>query len=186
MELWEILFILLQQCFSKGMTKTQIRTLKSHYLSRWAVMRHNQKHDQKVLLITDQFVLKNLLPGSTLCYDCLGEMYQGIIPNLSTTTNTKIYNNLVLINNIEFKYKTLDQIAEYINLLTKAVLNPGGRVILSFEHRFLNYNRVAISNSSLISQWAKNLSNFKSLVILNLLGKSQPGYGDYFFCFEYQ
>ena len=168
------------------MTKTQIRMLKSHYLSRWAVLRHNQKNNQKILLLTDQFVLKNLLPGNTLCHNCLGEVYQNIIPNLSTSADSKTYNNLVFLNNIEFKYKTIDQIGEYISLLSKNVLLPGGRVILSFEHRFLIYDRVHISNSSLISQWIQRFPELKLHTMINLLGKSQPGYGDYFFCLTYR
>ena len=168
------------------MTKSHIRTLKSHYLSRWTVLRRNQKQDQKVLLIIDQFVLKNLSHGSTLCVNCLGDMYQGIIENLSTSANEKKYNNLVLINNIEFKYKTLDQIASYLDDLSSKVLLPNARVILSFEHRFLIYNRVDISIDTLLHSWAENLQKFKIHRMFNNRGASQPGYGDYFFCLEYK
>lgn len=168
------------------MGKTHIRTLKSHYLSRWAVLRLNQKQDQKVLLIIDQFVLKNLNKGSTLCVDCLGEMYQGIIENLSTVVDEKKYNNLVLINNIEFKYKTLDQISSYIDELASKVLLPNGRVILSFEHRCLIYNRVDISIDTLLHSWTRNLQKFKIHRTLISRRRSWPGYGDYFFCMEYK
>jgi hypothetical protein len=169
------------------MTKSQIRTLKSHYLSRWAVLRQNQKQDQKVLLLIDQFVLKNLTCGDTLCFDCLGEMYQDIITNLSTEVNkNKKYNSLVLINNLEFKYKTLDQIASYIDELASKVLLPNGRVILSFEHRFLIYNRIDVSVDTMLGSWMQHSKKFKLHRMLNLLGNSQPGYGDYFFCLDYK
>ena len=166
------------------MHKTRIRVLKSHYLERWAVMRHNQKTQQKILLLQDQFVIKNLLPGNTLCHNCLGEMYQDIIPNLSTTAYSK-YNNLVLINNIEFKYKTLDKLTDYLEELSDQLLLPNSRVILSFEHRFLIYDRVGISVQSLFDNWTNGLQKFKLLSKILLLGKSQFGYGDYFFCLEY-
>jgi hypothetical protein len=167
------------------MNKSEIRQLKSHYLARWAVLRHNQKHNDKILLLNDLFVLKNLLPGHTVCYNCLGEMYQGIVPDLSTTIDQHC-NNLVLVNNIEFKYKTLDQIAKYIETLSAQALLPGGRIIMSFEHRFLIYNRVSKSVDSLIKNWTALLKNFKPVVTLSLLGRSQPGYGDHFICLEYR
>ena len=166
------------------MYKIHIRKLKNHYLERWAVLRHNQKNAQKILLIQDHFVIKNLLPGDTLCYNCLGELYQNIISNLSTTADKK-YNNLVLINNVEFKYKTLDKLTEYLVELSDRLLLPKGRLIVSFEHKFLIYDRVGTSVESLFDNWSKNLQKFNLISKILLLGKSQPGYGDYFFCLEY-
>jgi hypothetical protein len=132
----------------------------------------------------DLFVIKNLLLGDTLCYNCLGEMYQTIIPNLSTTADKK-YNNLILVNNIEFKYKTPDELAVYLVELSAQLLLPGGRVIVSFEHRFLIYDRVSISVESLFVTWLKSLQKFNLVSKISLLGKSGYGYGDYFFCLEY-
>lgn len=166
------------------MYQSNIRKLKNHYLARWAVLRHNQKHTHKILLIPDQFVIKNLSPGHTLCYNCLGDMYQDIIPNLSTSADKK-YNNLVLINNLEFKYKTLDQISDHVTAWSDQWLLPHSRLIMSFEHKFLIYDRVGISVESLFDTWSKNLKKFTLISKILLLGRSQPGYGDYFFCLEY-
>jgi hypothetical protein len=162
------------------MHKLQVRKLKSHYQARWGVYRHNQKNINKILLINDLIVLKNLVPGDTLCYECLGEVYRDIIPNLSTTIS-KQYNNLVLVNNLDFKYKTLDQITEYLENIAHNVLIPGGRIILSFEHKFLIYDRVSVSVESLFSHWTANLRKFRLVKMISLFGQSQPGYGDYFF-----
>ena len=167
------------------MRKNKIRTLKSHYQERWAVLRHNQKNTQKILLVQDQFVIKNLVPGDTLCYNCLGEMYQNIIPNLSTTVVDKKYNNLILINNVEFKYKTTHELTEYLSQLSDQLVLPGSRVGVSFEHRFLIYDRVGTSVLSLIDDWLKSLHKFTLVSKILLLGKSPYGYGDYFFCLEY-
>lgn len=142
--------------------------------------RHNQKNVNKILLINDLIVLKNLVPGSTLCHECLGEMYCGIIPNLSTTISRQ-YHNLVLVNNLDFKYKTLDQITEYLENIAHNALLPGSRIILSFEHKFLVYDRVSISVESLFSQWTANLTKFRLVKMISLFGQSRPGYGDYFF-----
>lgn len=166
------------------MDKAQIRLLKNHYQSRWAVLRHNQKYNQKVLLLNDLFVLKNLLPGETLCYNCLGEMYQGIIPGLSVVAN-KRYNNLVLINNIEFKYKTLDQLTLYLEQITDQFALNKSRVVISLSQKYLIYDRVGISVKTLLDSWAYNLKKFKLVNNVSLLGSSQPGYGEHFFCFEY-
>ena len=163
------------------MHKRQIRILKSHYLARWAVMRHNQKNKHKVLLLEDQFVLKNLASGNTLCYNCLGEIYQDIID----LTPGKKYLNLVLINNIEFKYKTVEQVNTWLQELADKLLLPGGRIILSIEHKFLIYNRVEVSIDTLLLSWFNNFKNIKVQQFLNLRGRANPGYGDYFFCVEY-
>jgi hypothetical protein len=163
------------------MTKLQIRRLKSHYLSRWAVMRHNQKNQKKILVLEDQFVLKNLISGSTLCYNCLGEIYQGMI-ELSPGDK---YDNLVLINNIEFINLTVDQTNAWIENLADQFLKPGGRIIISLEHKFIIYNRIEMSVNTLISTWFINSTRLKLIKFLNLLGKTNPGYGDYFFCVDY-
>ena len=183
LETWETFCIQLPLCFLKDMNKFYVRQLKSHYMERWAILRHNQKNVEKKLLLNDLFVLKNLLPGHTLCHNCLGDLYEGIIPNLSTNAD-QYCNNLVLINNIEFKYQTLDQIAKYITTLSMQTLLPGGRIIFSFEHRFLIYNRVNESIDSLLRNWVLSLVNFKPIATLLLLGESPCGYGDYFFCIE--
>lgn len=162
-----------------------IRYFKNHYQSRWAVMRHNQKNKQKILLINDKFVLKNLVPGTTLCYNCLGEMYIGIIDNMYTLPTEQNYNNVVLINNIEFKNKTADQLVNLVTTLSSNLMS-GGRLILSVEQKYLKYDRVHISRGQLLSEFVTKLTGFKKVTFLDMFGKSQPGYGDYFFCFEKQ
>jgi hypothetical protein len=162
------------------MTKLQIRILKNHYLARWEIMRHNQKNNDKILLFIDKFILENLINGTTLCYNCLEDVYQGIIPNLIYTNNN--CNNVVLINNIEFKYKTLEELSEYIKQISSSLL-PGGRLIFSFEHKFLIYDRVNMSVTTALKHFTNKFDNFSLVRSLNLLGKSQPGYGDYLFCF---
>jgi len=169
------------------MTKSQIRFYKSHYLARWQVFRHNQKHKNKILLHLDKFVIKNLKPGTTLAYQCLGEIYQDVIPNLflEPATNCR-YSNLVLINPAELKYKTPDEIISYLESLAQDTLEPNGRLIFSFEHRFLIYNRVEVSTTKLLAEFISKFRKYQLRNMLDLLNKSQPGYGDYFFCFEQQ
>ena len=164
------------------MDKEKIRLLKSHYMARWTVMRHNQKRLDKILALEDQIVLKNLMPGTTLCYNCLGEIYTGMID----MTPSEKYQNLVLINNREFKYKTVDQINEWVQELAEQHLQPGGRIIMSVSHRFLIYNRVEISVNTLVSRWFSNVNNFTVIKSLNLLNKANQGYGDYFFWLNYK
>lgn len=166
------------------MTKNQIRDLKSHYQSRWSIFRHNNKQQEKLLLLEDQFVLKNLLPGKTLCYNCLGELYQDIVEQLSVCPGQKV-NNLVLINNIELKYKTVDQINAWLTIMAQENVLLGGRIIFSVEHKYLIYNRTHISVDTLLQSWFLNFQDFKVIKFLNLLYRNTPGYGTYFFCVDY-
>jgi len=163
------------------MTKNQLRKIKSHYMARWAIMRHNQKNPNKIIALEDQFVLKNLIVGNTICYNCLGDIYQGIIQ----MHPGEKYQNLILINNHEFKYQTVDQINQQIRDLADKFLLPGGRIIISVSHKFLIYNRTTISVDTLLDTWFCKEKKLNSIKILNLLGKSNPGYGDYFFCVDY-
>jgi hypothetical protein len=164
------------------MNKEKIRLLKSHYMARWTVLRNNQKHVNKILALEDQIVLKNLMPGTTLCYNCLGEIYNGMID----MTPSKKYQNLVLINNREFKYKTVDQLNDYVQGLAEQFLLSGGRIIVSVSHRFLIYNRVELSVNTLLAQCFSKVNKFTVIKSLNLLNKANQGYGDYFFCINYQ
>jgi hypothetical protein len=168
------------------MNKKEIRRLKTHYGARWVIMRHNQKNSNKILLVIDNFVLKNLIKGSTLCYNCLGNVYNDIIPQLHTEHDDITYNNLVLINNIEFKYKTIDEISDNVSFLSKKFLKPGGRLIFSIDHRFLIYNRVEQSVNSMLDSFVTSLPTFQKITAVNLLGKTPYGYGSYFFCFKYK
>jgi hypothetical protein len=144
-------------------------------------MRHNQKNQNKIIALEDQFVLKNLIQGSTICYNCLGELYAGII-NLDSSDR---YNNLILINNLEFKYKTVDEINSWVNTIASKLLLPNGRIIMSVDHKFLLYNRVGIAVNTLVDTWFSKWTDFKVVKSLALLSKTTPGYGDYFFCLDY-
>jgi len=84
-------------------------------------------------------------------------------------------------------------IALWVNILHQSIselsstklINLGiGVILMSFEHRFLIYDRVNMSVNSLIKTWTTSLRKFKTISTVSLLGKSQPGYGDYFVCLE--
>lgn len=167
------------------MNKDKIRGLKFHYLSRWSVLRYNQKHQDKILLFADLFVTKNLRSGNTLFYDCLGEIYQGIVPNASFTPGVAKYDNLVMLNNPEFKYKTTGELAAYVSCMADKFLVAGGRVIMSFEHRGVIYDRVHQTVDSMLADFTNGLVGLQSSQFANLLSKSPPGYGDYFYCLDH-
>lgn len=166
------------------MTKQHIRELKGHYLSRWSVCKHNRKHIDKILLLADRLVLSNLKPGATLCHECLGEIYQGIVPDLACSAGAKTYHNLVMINNIVFKYKTIVQISDHIRQLSHHLLDRQGHLIFSFQHQYLLYDRVCTTIDQIPLQMAAAMSDWKLITNTNLWGKSPPGYGDFWFCFQ--
>lgn len=128
------------------MTKTQIRILKLHYGPRWHLYRHNSKNANKKLLLEEKFIINNTLPGPVFAYQCLGEIYQGIL-DVHTHYQAPV-STVLLINNIEFKYKTIDElvpmIADY-----KKYLRPNGRIIVALDIRYLKYDRLNMSVDSL-------------------------------------
>jgi hypothetical protein len=119
------------------MNKLEIRTYKSHFGTRWTEFKHNRKNKDKILLLENKFVFSNLIAGPVLAIDCLGETYQGII-DVDTKQHREHYKNLLLINNIEFKYKTLTELADILYGYSKIA----DRLIVNFSSVFVIYNRL--------------------------------------------
>jgi len=135
------------------MNKTSIRELKSHYGARWTELRHYQKTNEHVLCLENQFVIKETLPGPVLAINCLGEVYQGILD--VDLAPTRQYNTLLLINNIEFKYCTVESLVALI----KQYSNGIPRVIVNFSFSFLIYNRLLFTPDTVIDQIEKQLAD---------------------------
>jgi hypothetical protein len=128
------------------MTKNQVRQLKSHFGIRWAEFRHWQKTKQHCLCLENKFILSATLPGPVLALDCLGEVYQGIID--IDTDNVRNYNTMLLVNNMVFKYKTVEQLADLI-LQCKLVAH---RLIVNFNSALLIYDRLALTPAQVVDQ----------------------------------
>jgi GMP synthase PP-ATPase subunit len=157
------------------MTKHNIRTLKSHYGVRWAELRHFQKTKEHVLCLENKFIINEALPGPVLGIDCLGEVYQGIL-DIDTVASRK-YNTLLLINNVEFKYSTVDELASVI----KKYSNGIPRVIVNFSIAFLIYDRLALSPKTVLNQIEQQLQDeyqVKNRLLFNRI--NNYGFGNAF------
>jgi len=128
------------------MSKNQIRQLKSHFGVRWAELRYWQKTSQHRLCLENKFILSQVLAGPVVAPDCLGEVYQGLID--VDTSVKRSYNTVLLINNMAFKYKTIEQLAKLI-LSFKSV---GKRIIVNFNFNFLIYDRLKYTPAQLLEQ----------------------------------
>lgn len=145
--------------------KQQVRTLKSHYGSRWTALRHNHKNENKLLLLEDRFVISHCLPGPVLAVDCLGEVYQGIL-DIDTQFSNREYNTVLMLNNLKFKYLTLSKLVDYINSNS----GTAKRLIININLMFLIYDRVGYSINTVINYLTQHLTNFsmvKQLYNLN-------------------
>jgi hypothetical protein len=157
------------------MNKSSIRALKSHYGVRWAELRHYQKTNNHVLCLENQFIIKEALPGPVLAIDCLGEVYQGILD--IDIVPTRQYNTLLLINNIEFKYCTVESLVELIKQYSTGI----PRVVVNFSFSFLIYNRLLITPATVMDQLEKQLADQyhirKKLLLTNI---ANHGFGHAF------
>jgi len=157
------------------MNKADIRALKSHYGVRWAELRHYQKTNEHVLCLENQFIIKEALPGPVLAIDCLGEVYQGILD--VDIVPTRQYNTLLLINNIEFKYRTVESLVDLI----KQYSNGIPRVIVNFSFSFLIYNRLSVTPDTVITQIEKQLADqYRIRKKLLFTGITNYGFGHAF------
>ena len=164
------------------MIKDRIRVLKNHYSARWAVLKHNRKNIDKILLIDDKIILSNLKTGNVCFYRCIGELYQGIVDSYTNFENQP-YDNLVFINNLEFKYSTIEQIQEK-TFLHLDKLKTQGRLILSIDCRFLIFDRTTTTIDRLINQWVNCLLEVKLIKYINLINKNTQGFGNLLLVFE--
>ena len=152
------------------MNKPSIRALKSHYGVRWTELRHYQKTNDHVLCLENQFIIKESLPGPVLAINCLGEVYRGILD--VDITPTRQYNTLLLINNIEFKYRTVESLVDLI----KQYSNGIPRVIVNFSFSFLIYNRLSVTPGTVIAQIENQLAD-QYHIRKKLLITSSTNYG---------
>ena len=163
------------------MNRRQIRLAKHHFAQRWAVFHHNRKNTDKLLLLEDKFIINNLVPGQTLAVNCLGEIYKDII-QLDVTPAKAQYNNVLLINNLEFKYKTIDEIAGII--LANNLLVTKGRMIVNLNLMFIKYDRINITINLLIDQLVQQLLPLKLLKQYVNIKKWTQGFGQIFLVLE--
>ena len=135
------------------MQKTLVRSLKSHYGYRWVILRHNQKHADKIGSIHDAVIKKYLVAGSTLAIDYIGHQYQTVIPDLSVD-QPGMYDNLLMVNPIKLKYKSLDEIAVEIQQVAKQCRQ---RLIVGFNFQFVQFNRLKYNFYHAIDIWINQL-----------------------------
>jgi hypothetical protein len=98
------------------------------------------------LCLENKFILSATLPGPVLALDCLGEVYQGIID--IDTDNVRNYNTMLLVNNMVFKYKTVEQLADLI-LQCKSIAH---RLIVNFNSALLIYDRLALTPAQVVDR----------------------------------
>jgi hypothetical protein len=155
------------------MQKNLIRDLKSHYGSRWKC---------KNSTVHSRVILQMLCPGKTLAIDCK-IVYPKI--ELLDVDQTGQYQNVLALNPLRFKYKTLQQIQDQIILLQEQTCFRG-KMFVSFNFQFVNFNRLRQNFYLELENWINELSKQKILLIKNFT-KNVPrtsDWGDCFFIFE--
>lgn len=155
------------------MQKNVIRALKSHYGVRWRCTTPS---------IHGRVVQQMLTPGSTLALDC--ELVYPMIPNLHTAQSNN-YNNILALNPFQFKYQTLEQLKKKLLILQTSTL-PHGRMFVSFNFQFVNFNRLQQDFYQALKIWINELSQH-NIVLIKDFTKSLPrtnAWGDCFFIFE--
>jgi hypothetical protein len=164
------------------MQKNLVRKLKNHYGYRWQILRHNQKNTDKIGSVHDAVLTKYLVPGTTLAIDYIGYQYQDIVPNLSVD-RPGVYDNLLMLNSMTLKYRSLDEIADQIQKLSHQCRH---RMIVGFNFQFLQFNRLKYNFNQVIELWINQLEKRNILLVKNLTAgvpKSGP-YGDCIFVFD--
>lgn len=173
------------------MQKKLIRMYKSNYGYRWTILKNNLKPSNEPLVtLQDYLIFKNLIPGTTLGLDFMCNQYISTIDNLTVVEwpieqPTTVYNNIILLNNRFLKYKSFDEMKEFLLDVTQ-FLQPNGRLFVSFNFQFVKYNRLTKNFLQEINQWvnALDLSDIKLVKkIISNVPKTDP-YGDCLFVFE--
>ena len=164
------------------MQKNLVRSLKRHYGYRWEILRHNQKHMEKIGSVHDAAIMRYLMPESTLALEFVGHQYQGLIPNLAVD-QPGVYDNVLMLNTMSMKYHSLSELGE---MVIKAAQQCRHRLIVGFNFQFIKFNRLRDDFYIELQTWIKELATHNIILIKNLT-KCVPNtnpYGDCLFVFE--
>jgi hypothetical protein len=164
------------------MQKNLIRSLKSNYGYRWQILRHNQKHTEKIGSVHDAVILKYLVPGSTLAFDYVSHQYQGIIPELAID-QPGVYDNVLMLNTLATRYQSLPELRE---IVIKTAQQCRRRLIVGFNFQFVQFNRLRDDFYVELQTWINQLATHDIRLVKNLttcVPKTSP-YGDCLFVFE--
>ena len=164
------------------MQKNLIRSLKSNYGYRWEILRHNQKHTEKIGSVHDAVILHYIVPGSTLAFEFVSHQYQGIIPNLAID-QPGIYDNVLMLNTLSTRYQSLPELRE---IVIKAAQQCRHRLIVGFNFQFIKFNRLRDNFYTELQIWINQLATH-DIQLVNNLTKCVPNtspYGDCLFVFE--
>lgn len=175
--------------------KSTLRNYIVHYDYRWSLLKHNLKNSEhKKISLYDKMILSQINSGSTLSLDIGGLQYTGLVPDLTVTDplleigklpDKKLYDNILMVNGLELKYKTLDQIESLIVEQTDR-LNHQAKVIVGFNYQFVNINRLTQDYKTALTHWIDSLEakNFQlQLQLVKKIPSTNP-YGDSFFIFS--
>jgi hypothetical protein len=123
-----------------------------------------------------------LVAGPSLALDC--KLVYPKIPDLHIDQASS-YNNILALNPIGFKYQTLEQLKNQL-LVLQAITLPRGRMFVSFNFQFVNFNRLQQDFYQALNIWINELSQY-NIVLIKDFTKSLPStsdWGDCFFIFE--
>jgi hypothetical protein len=153
------------------MQKSKIRQLKTHYGDRWRGSSQS---------LHEKAVLRMLLPGTSLTFDCASMC----VPNLVVDQPGR-YNNVLALNLLKSKYKTLQELADQVRELQKQTLY-NGYIFVSFNFQWVNFNRLREDFSVALQKWINDLAQHKIVLVKNLTGKfpQTNSWGDCFFIFK--
>lgn len=164
------------------MQKNLVRSLKSHYGYRWEILRHNQKHAEKIRSIHDAVIMHYLVPGSTLALEFVGYQYQGLIPDLAVD-QPGVYDNVLMLNTIPMKYHSLPELGE---IVIQTAQQCKHRLIVGFNFQFTKFNRLRDDFYVGLQTWINQLATHDIMLVKNLttcVPKTSP-YGDCLFVFK--
>jgi hypothetical protein len=135
------------------MFKKDLRDVINNYGYRWSLLKHNRSSDDKVITVHDAAIIKMLAAGSTLALDCIGYQYLDIIPRLSVDT-AGVYNNILAMNALRFRYQTLDEIKNQIVDMSSQCENI---MVVGFNFQFVKFNRLKHDFVLVLDDWKVQL-----------------------------
>ena len=147
--------------------KSIIRHYITQYGYRWDLMRYNNKNlSENLITPIDLFIKKNI-KGSVLFLDILGFQYKNFLKNVCIKDEllgvsygeiNDRYDNLYLMNNSMFKYKSLSEIGELIKILFQKNCTTNGKIFLGFNQQFVKYNRLKFKFADIVEEWIDQLN----------------------------
>jgi hypothetical protein len=147
-----------------------------------------REKDSAQYTLYDRLILDHLIPVSARGTDIVCQQWKPWIPDIQCLDqNQTPTQNLLLVNWMKFKYRTLPDLSDFLLQTVADHCDVGAKVFVGFNYQFVIHNRFKQDFRELLAAWEQDLDKkgLECVVKLIKAPRTNP-YGDCFFIFKWK